>query len=201
MQPIQQAFDRLRTRIRIDERGCWIWLGTVNADMYGSIRVGDKVMRTHRLTYLAVKGAIPRGKVLRHTCDVRQCCNPAHLIVGDHEDNTQDIVDRGRAKARRVLDVEEIATAKRLRESGATKRQIAEALRCSWNLVSNATDVHGIDVPRKQGRPRGSRNAHVRISDEAKAEIRRLYQAGGFTQQQLAEKFGCDQTYVSLIVR
>jgi transcriptional regulator with XRE-family HTH domain len=31
--------------------------------------------------------------------------------------------------------------------------------------------------------------------------MRALYETGQFTQQQLAERFGCDQTYVSLIVR
>jgi hypothetical protein len=51
------------------------------------------------------------------------------------------------------------------------------------------------------GRPKGSKNLRPRISNESKVEIVRLYMAGGFTQQQLAVRFGCDQTYVSMLVK
>jgi hypothetical protein len=200
VQPIQQAFDRIRARIEINERGCWIWRGAHNPDMYGQIKVGDKTWATHRVTYTAVKGEIPRGKVIRHTCDQRACCNPAHLLVGDHEDNTQDILDRGRSKHRRVLSAEEIQRIREMRASGETKRAIAEALHCNWDAVSRAIDAGSVDVVR-QGRPRGSRNLHVRVTEEAKAQMRALYATGKHTQQALAEKFECDQTYVSLIVR
>jgi len=54
---------------------------------------------------------------------------------------------------------------------------------------------------RKPGRPKGSRNLRPRITEVAKQEIVRLYMAGGITQQRLAEKFGCDQTYISLLLR
>lgn len=195
------AFNKLKSRVEIDEHGCWIWKGAVTKDMYGQIRVGDKVMSTHRVAYLAVNGAIPRGKVIRHQCDVRQCCNPAHLIVGDHEDNTQDIVDRGRQTTRRVLGPDEVKQIVEMRRGGATKRQIAEALRCNWHAVSAAIDAAKVDAPRKYGRPKGSRNLHVRVTEEAKAEMRALYATGQHTQTSLAERFGCDQTYVSLIVR
>lgn len=40
-----------------------------------------------------------------------------------------------------------------------------------------------------------------RVTDAMKAEIKTAYAKGQHTQQQLAERFGCDQTYVPLIVR
>ena len=36
---------------------------------------------------------------------------------------------------------------------------------------------------------------------EMKTEIRSLYATGKHTQSALAERFGCDQTYISLIVK
>lgn len=198
---LQAALERIKSRIRIDDKGCWNWLGGITKDHYGSIRVGRKVMSTHRVAFLAVNGPIARGKVIRHTCDNRGCCNPAHLVTGDHEDNTQDIVDRGRVRARRVLTAEEIALVATMWAAKSTKRQIAEALKCNWYAVSAVIDSISAGQAKRLGRPRGSRNLHVRVNDDMKKEIRALYATGAFTQAMLAEKFACDQTYISLIVR
>lgn len=200
MQLVQSAFDRLRERINVNASGCWIWQGSTTKGGYGQIKVGKTVRSTHRLAYEATKGAIPRGKVIRHTCDVASCCNPAHLIVGDHEDNTQDIVERSAQKRRRVLHADEIAKALEMRSHGATKREVAEALACNWYTVSRALD-EASPVPPRVGRPKGSRNTVTRISEEAKQEIRKLYATGKYTQSALAAQFGCDQTYVSLICK
>lgn len=198
---IANAFERLKKRVEIDGNGCWNWLGAVTKDMYGTIRVGDSARSTHRVAYMAVHGAIPRGKVIRHACDNRRCCNPAHLLTGDHEDNTADIIERKRhAVARRVLSADEVSLAVSMWRAGSTKRQVAEALRCNWYIASAAIDSAG-GAPRKPGRPKGSRNLRSRVQPEAKDRMRELYATGSFTQQQLAEQFGCDQTYVSLIVR
>jgi hypothetical protein len=204
MQPsssdIQGAFDRVRRRIVVNERGCWIWQGAISADSYGQIKVvGTKNMSTHRVCFLAVNGEIPRGKVIRHTCDERKCCNPAHLVIGDHEDNTQDIVDRKRHNSRRVLTAEEVQSAREMWTAGATKRAIAEALRCNWYAASAAVDE--IQGEKRSGRPKGSRNAHVRVTEDMKAEIRQLYATGKHSQMELSKRFGCHHTYVSLIVR
>lgn len=202
LESLSAAFERLKARIKIDANGCWIWQGALVKDMYGSIKLsGNRVVSTHRLAYMAVNGPIPRGKVVRHMCDVTQCCNPAHLVIGDHEDNTQDMVDRGRHKSRRVLTTEEQAQAVQMRRDGFTKRQIAEALKCNWYAVSAVLDSTGVDGLKRAGRPKGSRNANTRITDDAKRQMKELYATGQFTQQQLAQQFGCDQTYVSLIVR
>lgn len=199
MQSIHDAFDRVRKNIEINERGCWIWLGALAKDAYGQIKVDGKTWATHRIAFAALHGEIPRGKVIRHQCDESRCCNPAHLLIGDHEDNVQDILDRGRAR-RRILTAAELGTLRELRAAGRTKREICEALSCSWYIVSRAIDEVGVDVPRV-GRPKGSRNVHVRVTEEMKTDIRSLYATGKHTQSALAERFGCDQTYISLIVK
>lgn len=195
-----KAFERIKERVEVDGNGCWIWHGALSRDSYGNIRVGARAMSTHRVAYLAVNGEIPRGKVVRHRCDVRQCCNPEHLVVGDHEDNVQDIVDRKRHAKRRVLTTAERQEAVAMYRAGSTKRQIAEHLRCNWYTASEAIDAHfgrrGV-----VGRPKGSRNIRAKVSDDDRKEIARLYASGKFTQQQIAERYGLDQTYISLIVR
>jgi transposase-like protein len=199
MDALQKAFDKIRQRIEIDQNGCWNWLGAVSADNYGGIRIGAKTWRTHRVTYTVIHGAIPRGKVVRHKCDNAQCCNPMHLEVGDHEDNTQDILDRQRHERRKVTE-DERARIIAMRSAGATKREIATTLRRNWYVVSRILDEVGEKVGKK-GRPRGTRNMHVKVTEDMKAEMRQLYATGNHTQGALAERFGCDQTYVSLIVR
>lgn len=41
-------------------------------------------------------GEIPTGKVVMHTCDVRNCVNPGHLRIGTHADNMRDKKEKNR---------------------------------------------------------------------------------------------------------
>jgi hypothetical protein len=77
--------------------GCWLWLSNVNPQngygrFYGP---GGKPVYAHTFSFLTFKGAIPKGKMLRHTCDVKICVNPDHLITGTAKDNARDAVERG----------------------------------------------------------------------------------------------------------
>ena len=63
---------------------------------YGQVKWRGKVWNTHRLTYhllvepLNQPGAARDrdGRVLDHLCEVRSCCNPAHLDYISQSDNT-----------------------------------------------------------------------------------------------------------------
>jgi len=79
--------------------GCWLWLGTVHSKSgYGGTSDrpnGRKVLSAHRASREAFNGRrIPTGMVVRHTCDVKLCVNPAHLILGRQRDNILDAVKR-----------------------------------------------------------------------------------------------------------
>ena|SRR5262245_40534915 len=76
--------------------GCWLWLGTLSGDGYGLGRDRDGTRVASRLSYIAFKGLIPDGMIVRHTCDLPLCVNPDHLLLGWQRDNVKDAVSRGR---------------------------------------------------------------------------------------------------------
>lgn len=84
---------------------CWIWNGYIRKnkryayDQRGTFRSSrlKKTVWAHRLSYEITKGEIPKGMLIRHTCDNPLCINPDHLILGTPKDNHDDMVARGRA--------------------------------------------------------------------------------------------------------
>ncbi|MGV0949378.1 MAG: HNH endonuclease signature motif containing protein [Azonexus sp.] len=62
---------------------------------YGQRKIKGKHHLAHRLAYEEAHGPIPTGMVVRHTCDVKACVNPEHLIIGSYSDNALDAVERG----------------------------------------------------------------------------------------------------------
>lgn len=81
--------------VKVDMRGffdCWNWQACRYGPMgYGriNIRVGQSV-DAHRAAYQLVRGSIPPGLCVMHTCDNPACCNPYHLKLGTRGDNNQD---------------------------------------------------------------------------------------------------------------
>ena len=73
--------------------GCWIWTIGTCTEGYGRFRHNGSIYRTHRYMYLAVKGEIPNGYLVRHLCHNRACCNLEHLMLGTDLDNWHDSAD------------------------------------------------------------------------------------------------------------
>ncbi len=78
---------------------CWIWIRGCDSSGYGQIREDSpskKQLKAHRVSYEIHKGLIPVGLKIRHTCDSPSCVNPAHLLCGTEQENSDDMVGRGR---------------------------------------------------------------------------------------------------------
>ena len=77
--------------------GCWLWLGALGANGYGTIGISDRRMSAHRASYTSANnGEIAQDKIVLHKCDTKSCVNPSHLILGTHHDNAIDRSKRGR---------------------------------------------------------------------------------------------------------
>ena len=79
---------------------CWLWTGAMYPSGYGQFRPCRERTRgfglAHRWSYELFIGPIPEGLVVRHTCDVKRCVNPAHLEIGTQAQNIGDAVAKGR---------------------------------------------------------------------------------------------------------
>lgn len=74
----------------LPETGCWVWNKSVSSAGYGQFTKNGKYWATHRYVFTTLKGEIPEGMVIRHSCHNKRCCNPDHLSLGTHKDNWKD---------------------------------------------------------------------------------------------------------------
>lgn len=210
---------RFWRRVEKIENGCWLYGGRFFGNRYGQLQVagrGSGNVTAHRFSFELHHGLVPVGMFVCHKCDVRNCVNPEHLYVGTHEDNTRDIIERGRTAKNtgrcRPLDRMDVrfghnrALAKEQREqlkaeyaSGAyTQMQLADRYRISQATVS--ATIRGVrNMGSGEHKPRRSGNFRRKLTAKQYVQIRELYRAGS-TQQKLAVAFGCDQTTISRIV-
>jgi len=86
----------------VDQSGgadsCWEWKLGRNTTNYGLVRVQGRLWRAHRLAVLLDTGELSEASVVIHACDNPPCCNPKHLKAGTRQENTLDMVSKGRHK-------------------------------------------------------------------------------------------------------
>jgi len=76
---------------------CWEWMAAKYAKGYGQIRIDGKTQRAHRVAWELTHGKIPDDMLVMHTCDNPSCINPRHLRLGTPQDNSTDMVTKGRS--------------------------------------------------------------------------------------------------------
>ncbi len=89
---------RFKEKLKTVEGGCLIWQAGVLQDGYGGFWLNRKSVRAHRVAWEIERGPVPAGAQVLHRCDVRLCCNPAHLFLGDHIANMEDRDAKGRTR-------------------------------------------------------------------------------------------------------
>lgn len=81
------------SRVDIGEPdSCWLFTSG-GKGRYGQFKINGHDYNSHVIAFFLNVGVWP---VVRHTCDVKLCCNPTHLIDGTIAENNQDKMDRGR---------------------------------------------------------------------------------------------------------
>lgn len=82
---------------------CWPWTAGRFANGYGMFAIGRDLdgrqhnTQAHRIAFVLHRRIdIPAGAVVMHSCDVRDCVNPAHLSLGTQTENVADGVRKGR---------------------------------------------------------------------------------------------------------
>ena len=80
---IEELPKHWKHRVRQTTKGCWVWQTEADVGPYKD-------------AYISMKGPVPEGAVLRHSCDNRRCINPNHLTLGSPRDNVRDMVARYR---------------------------------------------------------------------------------------------------------
>lgn len=87
--------ERFLGKIRVDNKGCWIWEAALYRSGYGAFSVKGKSIQAHRWSWSWFNdAAVPDGLWVLHRCDKRQCVNPRHLYVGDRYQNAKDVRER-----------------------------------------------------------------------------------------------------------
>lgn len=93
----QWWMERVKARCVVTERGCWVWQGNQAINGYGLTSYRSKTRIVHRKMFEVANGVtLGRWEYACHSCDVRLCCNPAHLWKGTPLDNQVDSVMKRR---------------------------------------------------------------------------------------------------------
>lgn len=93
--PRRSVADRFWSKVdKADD--CWIWTGGKTYGGYGVFCLDGQMRRAHRIAWIITNGPIPDGMEVLHRCDNPPCVNPAHLCLGTHQDNMDDMARKGR---------------------------------------------------------------------------------------------------------
>ena len=79
-----------------DKEQCWPWTSGLNKDGRPYFTYQGKKYLAYRVTYDLMHEEPLGTRLARHTCDNEQCCNPYHIVPGDHQENMNDMKQRER---------------------------------------------------------------------------------------------------------
>lgn len=127
-----ELFDRLFDRTIVCDNGCWEFTGGCDKDGYGKISVLGITIPAHRASYDLCKGDIPKDIKVLHSCDNPPCINPDHLYLGTAQDNSDDMVNKGRTngpkgsrQGQAKLNEDAVIIIRQLLNEGYSQREIA----------------------------------------------------------------------------
>lgn len=115
---------------------CYGWNGSYDAYGYGRVSINGKWLKAHRVSYEINKGEIPKGLIICHTCNNRECTNPNHLYAGTQKNNNDDTIKSGRRKYKQfAIHVKDWNTVINMRSIGMSQSQIGMVFGVSQSAV------------------------------------------------------------------
>lgn len=179
---------------------CWLWTRRLNRNGYGVFSFKGHPYTAHRVSYSLHHGEVPDKLCVCHTCDVRNCVNPAHLFVGTVRDNNRDAQEKGRNYRRgqesynaKLTDAQVVELRERY-ASGETVKQLAVA----FGVVGTHVCSLGTGSLRPEAGGPFTREKSKKLSDAQVTELRERYAAGA-SSTVLAAEYGICQSNVTLI--
>jgi hypothetical protein len=112
---------------------CWTWVGSRDPEGYGQSRVRGRVLKAHRLAWIALVGPTEDGLQLDHLCRLRACVRPAHLDPVPARENTLRGIGPTARNARKTHCANgHLLSGSNLRIIDSDKRECVECRRV-WN--------------------------------------------------------------------
>lgn len=122
---------------RVDTSGsCWTWSGCRNKRHYGVLGFRYTTILAHRLSYILCRGQIPSDRFVLHRCDNPPCVNPDHLFLGTSQDNSSDMVMKGRHRRTAKLSEAQVLEIVR-RYKNETAISLAEEFGVHYQTVNH----------------------------------------------------------------
>lgn len=138
---------RLWAKVLPKPSGCWEWQGSKDRNGYARISFRNYPHLVSRIILSkALNRKLGRLELACHTCDNPSCCNPSHLFLGTHQDNSNDMVQKQRHGA--VIRPEAFKT-NGLRMKGHLPRFEGEAHPQAKLTEDQVRAIRAMYVPRK----------------------------------------------------
>ena len=197
---------------------CWEWLGSSRRkNGYGQVSWKGKTCASHRIA-MWLSGGIDSIEISKnnagenihvlHRCDNKKCVNPAHLFLGDHQANMDDMMMKkrntptigeinGKAKLTKK-QVEEIreSYARRV-EAGQKQKDMASEYGGTQTLISQI--MSNKIWPVSGWKPKKQRHHMAKLTDDIVWAIR-VRVADGQKQASMAREYGVKHSTISEII-
>jgi hypothetical protein len=138
--------EQLLARAELKANGCIEWQRAKSKYGYGMISFNNRVIAANRLMLILLHGEPSTKSVAMHSCDNPPCINPDHLRWGTHQENSRDMVAKGRGKTTPIsgpnhhnakLNKEKADIIRFMLMLGKTKKELAEYYGVGKTTIGN----------------------------------------------------------------
>lgn len=194
---MQVCIERFLKYVNKKESSCWEWIGSIQTKTgYGQFYLNKKNISSHRVSWILHEGEIPKGLCVLHKCDNRKCVNPDHLWIGNHKENTRDMIEKGRIFIQKsIMNDQQKSQCIQLYKKGIKKKEIASILGVNQKRVWK--EVHKY-FP--HFRCIGTDNKKSKLTEIDVLEIRKSYIPYKMSCPMLAKKFSVNTTTIQRII-